>query len=116
MTICCGVTSPLNIQADDGNLESLVKTEPACVSCHRTLDPLAATLYGFWQHDMHDVIELSIYHPEREWDGELDLDLQMAWYGTPLSAPAQLGEAIAADERFYSCSATISQRLWKTSV
>ena len=44
---------------------------------------------------MHDVIELSIYHPEREWDGERDLDNTMGWYGKPLRAPADLGAKIA---------------------
>ena len=75
--------------------------DPVCRACHITLDPVAAALYGFWQHDFHDVLELQYYHPEREWMGEEDLDLEMAWYGKPLGAPAELGLAIAEDETFF---------------
>lgn len=99
------VVDPPNVQATEGNQEDLIKNEPACVSCHQTLDPLAASLYGFWQNDMHDVIELSLYHPEREWDGERDLENEMAWYGKPMRAPADLGPRIAEDRRFLTCAA-----------
>ena len=108
------VVDPPNVQATDGNQEDLIKTEPSCVYCHQTLDPLAASLYGFWQNDMHDVIELSIYHPEREWDGERDLGNSMAWYGKPMRAPADLGLRISEDERFLTCAAEqLAERLWR---
>ncbi len=111
------VTSPSSLQVDAQNIDEFVRTDPGCLSCHRTLDPLAASLYGFWQHDMHDVVELSIYHPEREWDGERDLQLEMGWYGQPLSAPAELGEAIASDERFYGCAvSSLAERLWRRPI
>lgn len=111
------VTSPSSLQVDAQNIDDFVRTDPGCLSCHQTLDPLAASLYGFWQHDMHDVVELSIYHPEREWDGERDLQLDMAWYGKPISAPAELGERIAEDERFYPCAvSSLAERLWRRPV
>lgn len=111
------VVDPPNVQATEGNQEDLIKNEPACVSCHQTLDPLAAALYGFWQNDMHDVIELSIYHPEREWDGERDLENNMGWYGKTLRAPADLGTRIAEDERFLTCAAErLAERLWRREI
>ena len=111
------VASPSSLQVDAQNIDDFVRTEPSCLSCHQTLDPLAASLYGFWQHDMHDVVELSIYHPEREWDGERDLQLEMGWYGKPLSAPAELGESIASDERFYPCATTsLAELLWRRPI
>ena len=111
------VTSPSSLQVDAQNIDDFVQTEPSCLACHQTLDPLAASLYGFWQHDMHDVVELSIYHPEREWDGERDLQLEMGWYGKTLSAPAQLGESIASDERFYPCATTsLAERFWRRPI
>ena len=111
------VTSPSSLQVDANNIDDFVRTDPGCLSCHQTLDPLAASLYGFWQHDMHDVVELSIYHPEREWDGERDLQLDMAWYGKSISAPAELGERIAEDERFYPCAvSSLAERLWRRPV
>ncbi len=111
------VTSPSSLQVDAQNIDEFVRTDPGCLSCHRTLDPLAASLYGFWQHDMHDVVELSIYHPEREWDGERDLQLEMGWYGRPISAPAELGEVIASDDRFYGCAvSSLAERLWRRPI
>ena len=111
------VTSPSSLQVDSQNIDDFVRSDPGCLSCHQTLDPLAASLYGFWQHDMHDVVELSIYHPEREWDGERDLQLEMGWYGKPISAPAELGERIAEDERFYPCAvSSLAERLWRRPI
>lgn len=111
------VTSPSSLQVDAQNIDDFVRTDPGCLSCHQTLDPLAASLYGFWQHDMHDVVELSLYHPEREWDGERDLQLEMGWYGKPISAPAELGERIAEDERFYPCAvSSLAERLWRRPI
>ena len=111
------VTSSPLLDANAENLEELVKTDPACHACHVTLDPISASLYGFWQHDIHDVLELEQYHPEREFEGEQDLDLQMSWYGKPLSAPADLGKAIAQDERFYTCSVSLlAERLWRRNL
>lgn len=111
------VTSPSSLQVDAENIDEFVRTDPGCLSCHRTLDPVAASLYGFWQHDMHDVVELSLYHPEREWDGERDLQVEMAWYGQSVTAPAQLGERIAEDERFYTCATTLlAERMWRRGI
>ena len=81
--------------SDEDDIELLVATDPSCIACHTTLDPVAAALYGFWQHDIHDVVELDHYHPERERLGELELATPMAWYGKPLDAPADLGPTTA---------------------
>ena len=50
-------------------------------------------------------------------DGERDLQLDMAWYGKPISAPTELGERIAEDERFYPCAvSSLAERLWRRPV
>lgn len=111
------VTSPPNLRVGDTNLEDMVQTEPSCQACHITLDPVAATLYGFWQFDIHDVLELESYHPEREWFGERELNLEMSWYGKKLSAPVDLGPAIAADSRFLSCAVeNLAKSLWRREI
>jgi hypothetical protein len=102
---------------EEEDLENLVATDPSCIACHNTLDPVAASLYGFWQHDIHDVIELDHYHPERERIGEQQLNTPMAWYGVPLDAPADLGPTIANDTRFLSCTVSqMSELLWKRPI
>ena len=102
------------LRADDGNVDEMAMEDPVCKACHITLDPVSAALYGFWQHDIHDVLELQYYHPEREWMGEDELNLQMAWYGKPLASPAELGPAIANDGRFASCAvSSLAEKMWR---
>ena len=33
---------------DAAGIESAVRNDPACITCHASLDPVAATLFGFW--------------------------------------------------------------------
>lgn len=102
------------LRADAGNVDEMAMEDPVCRGCHITLDPVAAALYGFWQHDFHDVLELQYYHPEREWMGEDDLNLEMSWYGKTLGAPAELGLAISEDERFLTCAvSSLAEKMWR---
>ena len=82
-----------------------IAEDPACVACHRTLDPLASHFYGYWAQDSFDPAEALRYHPERE----------RAWRGVSGVAPGYfgasstgrldaLGRAIAADPRFARCA------------
>ena len=100
--------------ADEGATEEALKTDPYCLGCHSSLDPIAATLFGFWTANEYNRHELDSYHPERELIGEELLDVEMSWYGEPLAGLQELGPAIAADERFARCAAeTWTELLWR---
>ena len=102
------------LRADVENVDAMALEDPVCRTCHITLDPVAAALYGFWQHDIHDVLELETYHAEREWLGEQDLNIEMSWYGQPLATPGELGLRISEDERFLTCAvSSLAERLWR---
>lgn len=105
------------LRADAENVDKMAMEDPVCKGCHITLDPVAAALYGFWQFDIHDVLELQYYHPGREWLGEAELDLEMAWYGKQLAAPSELGNAIAEDERFLTCAvSSLAEKMWRRQI
>ena len=102
---------------EDGSLEAAIRTEPSCISCHATLDPLASMLFGFWWFDRYDTTELSYYHAEREQLGELYLGVQPGWFGQPVDSIDDLGDIIAADPRFADCAVqTMAELLWQRSV
>ena len=43
-----------------------VHSDPYCLACHASLDPVAASLFGFWWLSLYSEIEETTYHPERE--------------------------------------------------
>lgn len=105
-----------NLLSDEGTAEAIA-TEPACVSCHATLEPIAATLYGFFPLEQYNVAEVDTYHPERELQGEADLGVTRAWYGTPVDGLGELGQVIAEDPRFARCAAeSFAAALWRREV
>jgi hypothetical protein len=87
-----------------GSLDEAVRTAPSCVACHDTLDPLAASLFGFWWFDLYDPLEMKGYHAERELLGPSYLGVEPAYFGKSLEAPAALGPRIAEDPRFLRCA------------
>ena len=98
-------------------LNEIIQSDPACIGCHSTLDPLAASLFGFWWFDLYDVTEMTYYHPEREPLGMYYLNLQASFFGQPLETPAQLGVSIANDSRFERCSTErMASLLWRRDV
>ncbi len=86
-------------------LEAAITGEPGCVACHAALDPLAGTLFGFWPVEDLDGNELIGYFPERERLGEYYTGSAPAYWGTPVTAAAQLGPLVASDPRFPVCMA-----------
>ncbi len=93
--------------------EAAIRSEPGCVACHASLDPLGGTLFGFWPFEDMDGEELVRYHPERERYSEVATGTIPAYFGTPLTASVQLGGLIAGDPRFAQCSARrTAARLW----
>lgn len=81
-------------------IEDAVHNEPGCLACHSTLDPLAATLFGFFTASA----EIVTYRAERESIGPERLDVEPAYFGTPVEGLAQVGEMIAQDPRFPRCT------------
>ena len=100
--------------ADVSDPEMAIKTDPYCVACHASLDPVAASMFGFWWLSLYSRIEQDVYHPEREALAEEFLGVEPAWYGTPTSGLEDLGYAISRDNRLYSCAVeTFAKLYWR---
>lgn len=100
-----------------GDLSLATRTEPACLSCHETLDPVSAALFGMTAFESYDLTEQSRYHPEREPLGPADLEVDYDWYGAPFAGAVELGEMIATDSRFGLCAVeTVARVLWRRDV
>ena len=94
-----------------------VQSDPYCLACHASLDPIAASLFGFWWLSLYSEIEETTYHPERESLWEQFLGVEPAWYGTPISGLPDLGVSIARDSRFYTCAVeSFAESLWRRPV
>lgn len=94
--------------------EEALRSDPACLSCHAALEPMAAALFGFHWVDEYAAVEMTHYHPEREPLGERLLQVEPGFYGTPVADLAGLGQAIAADGRFEACAVrTFAEALWR---
>lgn len=87
---------------DQQAVEAAIRTDPGCVNCHVSLDPLAAYFFGFWAVQQ-TASEVANYHPARERYWEQLLGTSPAYYGVPGSSLADLGQSIAADNRFPEC-------------
>ena len=97
--------------------EDAAQSDPYCLACHASLDPVAAALFGFWWLAQYSEIEETTYHPEREALWEHTLGVEPAWYGTPISGLADLGWSVANDSRFTTCAVeTLAQGLWQRDV
>lgn len=95
-------------------LLAATKETPSCEACHSGLDPLAATLFGFYWFDTKDATEMSTYHTDRELLGTFTLDLEPTYFGTPIAGAVELGPRIAADPRFSTCAVqTFATALWR---
>ena len=112
------LTRPISFESlallDRESQNEAIQTVPACVGCHSTLDPLAASLFGFWWFDIYAPAELNAYHPEREMLGPYYLETEMAWFGAPMADAADLGPFVAADPRFRACAVkSLAAALWR---
>ena len=81
-----------------------IREDPYCVGCHSSIEPVAATLFGFYILKDISAYEMEQYWPEREVLGPTLLGVEPGWFGTPISGFAELGYAIANDARFTTCA------------
>jgi len=96
---------------DEGAVNEALKTNPGCYACHASLDPFASFLFGFHYYDYDGLMDISYYHPEREFLWQEATDLQPAYYGEPGYSLSDLGHLIAADPRFAECAV---EQVWKS--
>jgi hypothetical protein len=102
---------------DEDGVAEAIRTDPHCVACHSAIDPLAATLFGFWWNPLESSAELSQYHAEREPLGPTWLGVEPAYFGVPVTGLADVGTMIAADPRFRRCTVkTMAGLLWRRPV
>ncbi|MEC7986069.1 MAG: DUF1585 domain-containing protein [Myxococcota bacterium] len=102
---------------DRESLNEVIRTNPACIGCHSTLDPIAASLFGFWWFDLYDTAEMTSYHPEREQLGRYYLEQEPAWFGIPIDSPAELPQLVAADDRFRTCTVErMASLFWRKQI
>jgi hypothetical protein len=90
---------------DSDAVNSALQTNPACLNCHTSLDPLASYFFGFWWYDYTNPGEASYYFPEREPQYRSYTGTERAYYGDPGFSLADLGQQIAGDNRFPMCAA-----------
>lgn len=85
--------------------ENAIAVTPTCQSCHATLDPLAANLFGFYHYDAQDDRSSAItYRPENEEEWRAYAGKEPGFYGRPTSNLPELGVRIASDDRFHDCA------------
>lgn len=102
---------------DKNGIEEALRSNPYCEGCHSSLDPAASTLFGFWVANEYNSREMDHYHVEREPLGQYLLHVDAAWFGTPLSGLAQMGQEIAQDPRFSRCAAqSMAEIFWRREV
>ena len=89
---------------DSEAVENAIRTDPGCVNCHVSLDPLAAYFFGFWNFNEDSWLEAARYHPARESLWDQYLQTAPSYYGEPGSSLADLGRQIASDPRFATCA------------
>lgn len=85
------------------SVEDAVTSEPACLTCHAALDPLASFFGGFAERSAElPVDELVVYsHHNADWSAARRAP---AYYGQPATDLYDLGLLVAADPRFARCS------------
>lgn len=105
------------LDTTEESLENAIQTNPYCLGCHASLDPIAAALFGFYPLLPVNADEADAYHPEREAMAESTIGVAPAWYGDPLNGLNELGRHVAADPRFTRCTVeTWSALLWRRPV
>lgn len=92
---------------DDDAVFNAILTDPACVSCHQTMDPFAGALFGFvgpvaantepYPTVMFDIADAN--------DGLRSTGRETGYYGLGGGSLTEFAELMAQDSRFSSCTA-----------
>ncbi len=91
--------------------ESAIAENPGCQSCHASLDPLSAHLFGFFGDvDSQELNTAVTYRPEAEQGWRDHHGKAPAWYGVPTNGLPELGALMAEDPRFVDCAV---QTVWE---
>lgn len=85
-------------------LQDAIRNHPGCVSCHATLDPLAAFLGGVFARRKSDPLEMLYYHPERESLAVTHLGVEPSWNGQSGTNLGDLGILFSQDPNFSECT------------
>jgi hypothetical protein len=93
----------LDLLDEEAVLDALA-TNPSCVNCHASLDPIASYFYGFWHYDPYSAADITSYHPERELQWKDQTGVAPGYYGEPGYTLHDLGRQIAGDSRFVECA------------
>lgn len=93
---------PTNLDLTDSeSIRDAIHSNAACQACHSTLDPLASHLWGFMYPDDEPSPTYSV---GSEYDWQIYTDAPPGYFGVPTNRLQDLGEQIAGDERFLSCT------------
>lgn len=87
---------------DQEAVDDALRTNPACVNCHVSLDPIASYFFGFWAYS-EAASDIAEYHPSREQRWVDYTGVPPGYFGEPGTTLADLGRQIAADNRFPEC-------------
>ncbi len=92
-----------DLLGDLTSIETAVQTEPACLGCHASLDPLAAFFGGFAERsDFLPAEQFVQYSPYQEtWQSAR---VSPSYYGLPGEDLTDLGAMMQADPRFARCT------------
>lgn len=86
------------------DLDNAIMTSPGCISCHSSLDGIAAHLNGFAlgpdRHSLYARVNFSHFSPQGVERWPMVHQRGMAYYGYPSRGLRDLGQYIARDPRF----------------
>lgn len=92
--------------SDDDAIDQAILEEPACVSCHQTMDPFAGNLQGFGGRvQFNQGPPTQAWHPEDADDGFRRTGRENGYYGLGGDDLTELGQLMAGDSRFTRCAA-----------
>jgi hypothetical protein len=83
------------------NVESAIRSQPECVTCHASLDPLASVFGTFQDSISLDLDQMGMPSTfKQRWFAGLT---EPSYFGLPLNDIGELGAYTAADSRFSQC-------------
>lgn len=88
------------------NAEDAIASNTTCQSCHVTLDPLAANLFGFFnEENPKNLRDETLYRVENEGWWQDYSGRPPGYFGRPTRGLDELAQEIADDPRFVQCMA-----------